>query len=278
MKTFNTLLLLFLVNAAVAQKKKNFFDHIYFSSMAGEEIYQIDQSEWKNMYVNRQTIPYLLDTMQYDFFPKDGFFLTNINSAVAAMAGKSLFKNNTGNFLRKREIEWRTGIHFKSINHSSYREGFVSSQNYPSDTTKINTRTFVGLNQQKKVIEWQNTFHFKTRYLLNNRLRFIIGTGLGINRTISNHINESYSSTTYTWNSAAHRFDEKYSPRTKNTFKAKPELHASYIFYLGTEFKISKSISFLTDGYYSIAHFKYSVTSKKTEGYWLGLTFCYSLN
>jgi len=224
MKTLNSLLFLFLINSAFSQSKKFFFDNIYFSAMAGEEIYQIDRLRWKNMYAVRNYIPYLLDTMQLDFTPKSGAFFINFSSALAVMAAKSLSGNSKSKFLSKREIEWRTGLHFKSINYNLDRQGFVSSLNYPLDTTKIHLNNFVRLTQKKLISEWQNTLHFKTRYLLKNKIRFNVGTGLGINTTITNKIEENYSVTTYTWNATAHRFNENHSPLTKNTFKAKSEL------------------------------------------------------
>lgn len=278
MKTINTLLLLAFINTAMAQQKKIFFDHVYFSAMAGTEVYQIDRSEWKNMYADRTTIPYLLDTMQLAFIPKDGFFFVSPDGTAAIAAGKSLFKNNAGRFLHKRELEWKTGFHFKTIYYSPNQDGFTNDPRYPSDTTKVTIIDRVRLEQRKKIIDWQNSIYFKTRYLFRDKMRFIIGNGISIGTTVKNTIEESYSNTIYTWNTTAHRFDEKQSPITNKSYKAKTDYYLSYILYLGTEYKLSKNVSLITDGYYSIAHFKYSAASKKTEGYWLGLTFCYSLN
>jgi hypothetical protein len=278
MKRINTLLLLAFINTATAQQKKIFFDHVYFSAMGGTEVYQVDRSEWKNMYADRPTIPYFLDTMQLSFIRKDGFFFVSPDGTAAIAAGKTLFKNNTGRFLHKRELEWKTSFHFKTIYYSPNQDGFTNDPRYPYDTTKVTSIDRVRLEQRKKIIDWQNSILFKTRYLFNNKMRFIIGNGIGIGTTVSNTIKDSYGNITYTWNTTAHQFDEKQSPLASNSYKAKPDLYLSYIFYLGTEYKLSKNVSLITDGYYSIAHFKYSASSKKTEGYWLGLTFCYSLN
>src|SRR5204863_3767741 len=108
-----------------AQTKRYFFDRFYFSAMTGNTAYKTDLNEWKNMYQDRTAIPYFLDTMKEAFIAKDGIFIDfNGKGAASLSAGKKL----TGmgkKFWRKRELEWRTGIHFKTTRNLPSREGYT---------------------------------------------------------------------------------------------------------------------------------------------------------
>ncbi|MGF2414861.1 MAG: hypothetical protein ACQUYJ_21160, partial [Ferruginibacter sp.] len=106
--------------------------------------------------------------------------------------------------MHKRELEWKTGFHFKTIYYSPNQDGFTNDPRYPSDTTKVTIIDRVRLEQRKKIIDWQNSIYFKTRYLFRDKMRFIIGNGISIGTTVKNTIEESYSNTIYTWNTTAH--------------------------------------------------------------------------
>ena len=98
------LLLLLIVVNATAQRKKTFFNTLYLSAMAGEEVNDVDRTQWKNMYANRPQIPYQLDTMTLDYLavPKDGFFFPPINGAAGSVSlGKNLIDTKKGWWNRK---------------------------------------------------------------------------------------------------------------------------------------------------------------------------------
>jgi hypothetical protein len=277
MKYVFTPVLFFCVLQVTAQHKKFFFGNIYFSGMAGNQVYETALPQWKNLYADRKNFPYLLDTMKTSFIPKDGPLLRiNAKGALSLAAGKSLLPNAHG-WMHNKMLEWRMGLFFKSTIHEPYT-GYVTTTDYPVDTTKTHTVTNVFLQQKKQLLELQQLINFKTGPFLFDKLRMNIGSGIGISRTVKNTIHEKYNQTIFTWSSSQHSFIQQNTPVAENDYKAKPETLFSYIFYLGTELKMSKQMSFLSDFHYSIAHYKYNNLSPKTESYWLGLTFCYGLN
>lgn len=278
MKTTATILLLLCFVTTRSQQKKFFFDDVYVSGMAGNQVYQTDMKEWKNMYAGRTAIPYLLDTMKSAFIPKDGPFLRiNARGAMSVILARSLVNRSRG-WMRNKKLEWRTGLYYKTTMYNPGSSGFVTTHDYPADTTKTHTVDHVLLQQSKQQMEWQNLINFKTGPFLYDLLRFNIGSGIGVSRTVKNSIHENYYQTIYTWSTAQHRFLEQSTAPAENDFKAKPETSLSYIFYLGTELKLSSQMSMLGDFHYTIAHYKYSSLSPKIESYWLGLTFRYGLN
>lgn len=280
MRTGITLLLLVTAFTVTAQHKKTFFNTVYFSVMAGDETYEVDRKQWKNMYANRPLIPYQLDTMTFDYMsaPKDGFLFPLLNGSASSVSiGKSLIDKQTG-WWHRRTLEWRSTIHFKSTFYNPIRYGGYASLLYPMDTTKPNMQTNVSLSQTKKILEWQNLINFKTKPILKNKYRFSIGSGIGISRTLKNIIKEKLNQTTYIWNPALRYFMSQSSSYNETDFKAKSETHLLYIFYMGSEIKLSSQISFIGDFHYTLAHNKYSSGNPKTESYWFGLTFSYSFN
>lgn len=277
-RTLFFFLMLLNLTGAAAQKKKFFFDDIYFSVMAGNESFEPALSEWKKMYTDRITIPYFLDTMKVDFMPKCGIFINfNIKGGGALMASKRLINKTQGWFANK-DLEWRTGLYYKQSNNSPSRPGLLSDFTYPYDTTRQHVGNYVKLNQEKQILEWQNIINFKTGSFLGERLRFNIGSGLGISRTVKNTIHETYWQTVYSWDSNSHNFIQQSAPAENNSFKAKAETNFSYVLYLGTELNLSKHIGLLSDFHYTIAHYKYSHHSPKIESFWVGLTCCYHIN
>jgi hypothetical protein len=280
MRTVITILLLISLLHADAQVKKPFFNTIYFSAMAGDEVNDVDRTQWKNMYANRQQFPYQLDTMTLDYLsvPKCGIFLPSLGGAAGSLAlGKSLIDTKTGWWKRKL-LEWRSSIHFKSTYTNAIRYGGYTNILYPMDTTKPTIQNNVSLAQDKRTLEWQNMINFKTGPIFKTKFRFNIGSGLGISRTLKNTIKERYNQTVYTWNSSIHYFMNQPGPYTETSFKAKPETRLFYLFYMGTELKLSSHASLLGDFHYTLAHNKNSSINSKAEGYWLGLTFSYSFN
>jgi hypothetical protein len=248
--------------------------------MAGDEVNEIDRTQWKNMYANRPQIPYQLDTMTFDYLsvPKDGFFLPPVNgAAVSVSLGRTLIDKKTG-WWKRKILEWRTAIHYKGTFTDAIRYGGYTNLLFPMDTTKPNIQDNVSLSQEKKTLEWQNMVNFKTGPIFKTKYRFNIGTGIGISRSLKNTIKESYNQTTYTWNSNLHYFINQSTAFTKNSFEAKPQTHIFYLLYIGTELKLSSQISFTGDFHYTLSHNKYSSVNPKTESYWFGLTFSYSFN
>jgi len=279
MKTGLTALFIFFMLGAAAQHKQFFFDNIYFTALVGNQEYKVDNAAWKNMYASRPTIPYLLDTMKYDYIsaPKDGPVLHfNIHPGVSLMAGKSLI-NKTSGFWRNKQLEWRTGFLYKNARYNPWSNTYVSFLNFPTDSTKTYTNDRVTLTQEKQLIEWQNMLHFKTGPFLKT-LRFVIGSGMAINTTLTNNITEQYNQVIYTWSSSYHSFQQQYTPRVSSSFKAKPETRIAYVFYLGTEYKLSKRMGLIGDFHYTLSHNKYAAASPKTDSYWVGVCLSYALN
>ena len=279
MRTCITLLLLISLLHAGAQRKKTFFNTVYFSAMAGNEESVVDKNEWKNMYANRPQIPYQLDTMSANFIPvpKDGFYYINIHGAGGITLGKILIGDKPG-WWHNKALEWRSGFVFKSSFIDGIRAGGYTNLQFPVDTTKPSTQNVVQLSQSKKILEWQNMINFKTGAIGKTKFRFNIGSGFGISRTLKNVIKERYSQTIYTWNTSLHYFMNQSGPYTETSFKAKPETRLFYLFYMGTELKLSSHASLLGDFHYTLAHNKHSSINPKAEGYWLGLTVSYSFN
>ncbi|MFN8250863.1 MAG: hypothetical protein U0V75_03190 [Ferruginibacter sp.] len=260
-----------------AQQKKYFFDNLYFSGMAGNQVYDVTPEQWKNLFANRSNFPYPPDSLKSDFIPKDGpLWRLNVKSGLSLAAGKSLLKGNKG-WMRNKVLEWRTALHYKTAAHEP-ASSLATSTNYPTDTTKVHTITNVRLEQKKQILEWEQLVNFKTAPFLLNKLRMNIGSGFSISRTVASSIHEKYYQTTYTWNSSLRYFVTQSTPFTEADFKAKPETLLSYVFYLGTELKLASHMSLLSDFRYSIAHYKNNELSPKIESYWLGLTFRYGLN
>ena len=280
MRTGITLILLLITVTVSAQHKKPFFNTLYFTAMAGEEVNVIDRTQWKNMYANRPKFPYQLDTMTFDYqsVPKCGIFLPSFSGAGGSISlGKTLIDTKTGWWSRKL-LEWRSSIHFKSSYYNAIRYGGYTNILYPMDTTKTTIQDNVSLSQNKRTLEWQNMINFKTGPIFNSKFRFNIGTGIGISHTVKNTISERYNQTAYTWNSGLHYFNNQSTAFSENSFKAKPQTRIFYLLYMGTEIKLSSQISFIGDFHYTLSHNKYSSVNPKTESYWLGLTFSYSFN
>jgi hypothetical protein len=257
-----------------SQDKKPFFNNIYVSGMGGFEYYQVDQGRWKDLYKDRASIPYLLDTM-YTSVAKDGVLIPKIYGAFAISAGKLLIPENR--WAKQRNLEWRTAFFYKAINYYPSRYGFSTLDFYPSDTLQPVNEKLVYLQQNKRLIDWQNTLVYKSRNVGKSKIRLNIGMGFGISTTLSNRILETYENVTRTWNTARRTYDVQKTTLNDGSFKAKPETHLSLLVYLGTEFRISDKYSLLLDGHYSTAHYPYSKYNKKTEGYWTGVSFCYKL-
>lgn len=278
MKTLILPLFVFCFSVATAQKKKLFFDDIYFSGMAGNEVFHPELSQWKNMYADRTSIPYFLDTMKADIGQSLMFnFNINAKGAFAIMASKQLINNAKG-WLANKKIEWRTGLYYKQSVSSPSQQRSLSDFNYPADTSGQYVSNRVKLKQEKQILEWQNLINFKTGSFLNKKVRFNIGSGIGISSTIKNTIHETYWQAVYTWNSSSHNFLVQTTPVADNNFKAKTETNFSYVLYLGTELNLSKKLGLLSDFHYTISNYKYSTVSPKIESYWFGLTLCYHLN
>lgn len=194
-KAVFTIFLLLWFSSITAQNKKFFFDDIYFSGMTGNETYLPNLSEWKNMYKDRKTFPYLLDTMKSEYYAKCGLFINlNIKGAVAIIAAKQLVHASSGWWANK-VLEWRTGLYYKQSRYNSGNSGFFSDFYYPTDTTKQHVSNNVQLKQQKEILEWQHLINFKTGSFINNKLRFNIGSGVAISQTIKNTITENYNQT-----------------------------------------------------------------------------------
>jgi hypothetical protein len=257
-------------------QKKYFFDRIYFSGLVGNSVYQVDRSEWKNLYANRESIPYLLDTMQAGFIAKDGFSLRiDIKGAAGISVGKQLI-NTTKKWWHNRELEWRTSLFYKATRYSPSNPGYLDNYGYMADTTRVGMKRFVNLEQEKQIIEWQNLINYKTGHIIFKKMRFVIGNGFGISSTVQNSIHEKYKQTSYTWNSGQRRFDEQILANTDKKFKAKPETLFSYIFYLATEFRFSPQVLFFSDFHYTIAKNPLIHFEPKIESYWVGMGFSYS--
>lgn len=277
MKFFFTLFLLTIWFNAAAQQKKYFFDDIYFSGMAGNQVYETAPSQWKNVFAGRTSFPYKPDSLQTDFIAKDGpLWRLNIKSGLSLAAGKSLLGGRHG-WMRNKVLEWRTAINYKTAFHKP-GVSLSTSAGYPTDTTKVHTVYNVQLQQKKQLLEWEHLINFKTGPILFNKLRMNIGSGFSISRTFNNSIHEKYNQTTYTWSSNLRYFVPQSTPYTEADYKAKPETLLSYVFYLGTELKMTSQMSFLSDFHYSIAQYRYNDLAPKIESYWLGLTFRYGLN
>lgn len=244
---------------------------------AGDIISEVDKTEWENVFANNRTIPYRLDTMVENFPPKCGIFLPRIGGGFSLMLGKELIRNKTG-FWKKRNLEWKTGFFFKTETYCPSQTGYNSDYSYPRDTTAVYKKDYVWLSQKKNLLEWQNMLIFKTKPVLNNRIRFNIGVGFGLSGMLKNIISERYSQTEYKWDTTFHRFSQKNNIALDNNYKGKTETQLSFNLYGGTEFLFSKRISMLSDFQYSSAHNKYSSEYPKTENYWFGLTLCYHLN
>ena len=241
-----TLVFVMCLLKVTAQHKKYFFDNVYFSGMVGNQVYEPALTEWKNLYANRTSFPYLLDTMKSSFIPKDGPIIRiNAKGALSLVLGKSLLPNKQG-WMRNKMLEWRMGLHYKAAFYKPYSP-FVTSNYYPVDTTKTHTITNVYLEQHKQLLEWQHLVNFKTGPFLYAKLRFNIGSGIGISRTLKNTIHERYNQTIFTWSSTQHYFLQQATPYSETDYKAKPETLFSYLFYLGTELNITKQMSFLAD-------------------------------
>jgi len=274
------LLILFISCSACAgaQTKKSFFDRFYFSAWFGNLDYNTDQTKWKNIYADRSSIPYLLDTMKQAFQSREWFIISINAKGAASLSVSKRLTNDEKKFWRKRELEWRTGINFKTARHIPSRDGYMDYFNYQADTTKIHYKNFVRLKQNQQIIEWQNLLNFKTGGFPFRGTRFVIGNGLGISRTITNTIHESLSVTSYTWDTARHYLVQKQFANTENEFKAKPETSFSYILYLATEYKLGPQVTIAFDFNYTLSHYRYSAKHLRKEGYWLGITFGYSFD
>jgi hypothetical protein len=278
MKTVCTLLLFFWLLPVTAQRKKFFFDDIYFSGMTGNQTYLPGLSEWKNMYKDRKTFPYLLDTMKSAYYAKCGLFINlNTKGAFAIMAAKQLVHAKSGWWANKA-LEWRTGLYYKQSGYNPRNSSFLYDFYYPADTTKQYVRNNVRLNQQKQILEWQHLVNFKTGSFIHNKVRFNLGSGIAISKTIKNTITENYNQTVFTWNSGAHYFNQQETAVANTVYKAKAETNFSYVFYCGTELCLSKQMSLLSDFHYTAARYKYAPYQPLIESYWLGLTFRYGLN
>ncbi len=255
-----------------AQNRKPFFNAYYISSWFGGQNDHVDQSKWKDLYKDRTSIPYLLDTMTLGQPRKDGILIPKIDIAAGFGVGKLLLKD--GRWAKHRNLEWRSTLLYR---HLAYQPSVVGYDNYnysPKDTTRPFDEIYVNLKQVKDVIDWQNMLVYKSRYFHRDKIRLNIGLGLGLNTTISNNISESYQKASYAWSSSLHYFQQQSFITKGDKFKAKRESHAAFAVYLGTEFKLSDKASLLADGQYTVAHNNVSRVEKKGENYWVGLTLC----
>lgn len=258
--------------SASAQNRKPFFNAYYISAWFGGQQDHVDQNKWKDLYKDRSSIPYLLDTMKVGQPRKDGILIPKIDITAGIGAGKLLLKD--GRWAKHRNLEWRTSLLYRHLVYQPSIVGFDNRSYQHTDTTRPYNDIYVNLKQVKDVIDWQNVLVYKSRYFHRDNIRLNIGLGLSLNTTISNNITESYQKTNYAWNSNLHGFQQQSIIATGDKFKAKRESHAAFVVYLGTEFKLSNRASLLADGQYTVAHNNFSATDKKVENYWVGVTLC----